>query len=93
MAKTKFNNEEGEFQPVENPTAEQTAGNASAKVEDRSAEEIVITSNTKKVRIHTVEEVNCLVACKPYNLKKDKDYQVPSDVAAILCYAKKAYRL
>lgn len=93
MARQKINIEEEDFKPAESPIEEETVETAAAKKEDRAAEEIVITSDTKKVKIHVVEEVDCIVACTPYKLRKDKDYQVPSDVAAILCYAKKAYRI
>lgn len=55
--------------------------------------EVRVTTGVKKVRIHTVEEINSIVAGIPYQFAKDKDVIVPSDVAAILCFAKKAYRL
>lgn len=55
--------------------------------------EVRVTTGVKKVKIHTVEEINSIISCIPYHFAKDKDVLVPSDVAAILCFAKKAYRL
>lgn len=53
----------------------------------------VTSSEGKKVRIRATEDIHCLIACIPYDIAKDKEVQVPSDVAAILCFARKAYRL
>lgn len=94
MAKTKLNNiEEEDLRPTnENPTEEHKEGTATESKE-RAAEEVTVTTGAKKVKIQVVEEVNCFVACIPYKLSKDKAYLVPSDVAAILCNAKKAYRI
>ena len=91
MAKTKVNIEEEDIQK-ENPTGEIKEETA-AENKERTAEEVVVTAGSKKVKVQVVEDVNCIVACVPYNLKKDKAYLVPSDVAAILCNAKKAYRI
>ena len=92
MAKTKLNNMEEDLKPtVENPTVEHKE--AAAENKERAVEEVTVTTGAKKVKIQVVEEVDCLVACVPYKLSKDKAYLVPSDVAAILCNAKKAYRI
>ena len=61
--------------------------------ESRYAEEVKVTPASKKVKVRAVEDIHCIVACVSYNLVKDKEYLVPSDVAAILCNANKAYRL
>lgn len=90
MAKTKVNIEEEDIQK-ENPTGEIKEETA-AENKERTSEEVVVTAGAKKVKVQVVEDVNCIVACVPYNLKKDRAYLVPSDVAAILCNAKKAYR-
>ena len=63
------------------------------EVADEKVVEVRAASTTKKVRIHTVEEINSIIGCMPYVFPKDKDVLVPSDVAAILCFSKKAYRL
>lgn len=55
--------------------------------------EATVSTGKKNVKIRIVENVDCLIACKPYKFAKDKEASVPSDVAAILCYANKAYRL
>lgn len=91
MAKTKLNIEEEDTQK-ENPT-EEIKEETAAENKERVAEEVSVTAGAKKVKVQVVEDVNCIVACVPYNLKKDKAYLVPSDVAAILCNAKKAYRI
>lgn len=91
MAKTKVNIEEEDTQK-ENPT-EEIKEETAAENKERVAEEVSVTAGAKKVKVQVVEDVNCIVACVPYNLKKDKAYLVPSDVAAILCNAKKAYRI
>lgn len=70
---------------------EEALAKAMANKEERQATPIVPTPG-KKVRIHTTEFVDCIIAGVPYILQKDKDYQVPSDVAAILTNAKQAYR-
>lgn len=91
MAKTRVNIEEEDTQK-ENPT-EEIKEETAAENKERVAEEVTVTAGAKKVKVQVVEDVNCIVACVPYNLKKDKAYLVPSDVAAILCNAKKAYRI
>lgn len=91
MAKTKVNIEEEDVQKG-NPT-EEVNEEAAAENKERTAEEVIITTGAKKVKVQVVEDVDCLVACTPYELKKDTAYLVPSDVAAILCNAKKAYRI
>ena len=52
----------------------------------------VVAPKTKLVKIHTTEEVDCYVGNLPYKFGKDKNIEVPSDVAAILVNARKAYR-
>lgn len=51
-----------------------------------------IIKEAKKVKIHTTEEVDCIIAGIHYVFAKNKDAQVPADVAAILVNAQKAYR-
>lgn len=51
-----------------------------------------VAKGEKKVKIHTTEEVDCIIAGIPYVIAKGKDAQVPADVAAILVNAQKAYR-
>ena len=51
-----------------------------------------VAKGEKKVKIHTTEEVDCIIAGIPYVIAKNKDAQVPADVAAILVNAQKAYR-
>lgn len=79
-----------EAEDIKNETSIEETITDTATVEEP---EIRITTGVKNVRIHTVEEINSIISCVPYTFAKDKDVMVPSDVAAILCYAKKAYRL
>ena len=83
MARMKTNNEDEEVVETAAATEETKGGVAEATV----------TTGKKKVKIRIVEEVDCLIGCIPYKFSKDKEAIVPADVAAILCYAKKAYRL
>lgn len=55
--------------------------------------ETAVNNPQKMVRIHTTENVHAIVAQISYDFPKDKDVSVPSDVAAILTHARKAYRL
>lgn len=61
--------------------------------DDSSTEEVEVTIEVKKVKIRATEDIDCLIACQPIKVKKDKETLVASDVAAILCFAGKAYRL
>ena len=84
MAKKNIQEDDG---LLESQKVEGTDENSATEVK-----EVKVTSS-KEVRIHVTEEVDCRISCKPYKLKAGKDYKVPSDVAAILCYGGKAYRL
>lgn len=57
------------------------------------ADEVEVTTEVKKVKIHATEDIDCIIACQPVKVQKDKETTVASDVAAILCFAGKAYRL
>lgn len=87
----RVNNEE-EARVVLDPSNEEMNAEQHA-VKDSEAPAAVVSTGKKNVKIRPVEDIDCLIACKPYRLYKDKEASVPSDVAAILCYAKKAYRL
>lgn len=87
----RVNNEE-EARVVLDPSNEEMNAEQHA-VKDTETPTAVVSTGTKNVKIRPVEDIDCLIACKPYKLYKDKEVSVPSDVAAILCYAKKAYRL
>lgn len=90
MAKSKVNNDEDEVKVIIPETSnEETTEEPAADV----AAVAKVTTEKKKVKIRVMEDVDCLIACVPYQFTKDKEVAVPSDVAAILCYAKKAYRL
>lgn len=76
---------------IQSPIVEETERNT-IKDKEQIAE-VVVTTEVKKVKIQAVEEISCIIAGKPYRLQKDKQHLVPTDVAAILCYSKKAYRV
>lgn len=87
MAKSKINTEdEGK---LNNPIDVENGNNDGGAF----AEEAEVTTEVKKVKIRATEEIDCIIACKPVKVKKDKEVTVSSDVAAILCFAGKAYRL
>lgn len=60
----------------------------------RNAPRAEVAENTvKKVKIHTTDPIDCLIANVHYTFPANKDAQVPADVAAILVNAKKAFRM
>lgn len=86
MAKSKINTEEeGKL----NPTDLENGSNGG----ENPTEEAEVTTEVKKVKIRATEDIDCLIACTPVKIGKDKEATVASDVAAILCFAQKAYRL
>lgn len=91
MAKTKIV-EEGVETPIVEPQASTEVEVENPIPAARQAEEVQETP-TKKVKIRVSETVNCYIANVPYYMEKDKNYQVPSDVAAILVNSGKAYRI
>lgn len=88
MAKTKVDNAEVEIR-VDSVTSIEDTPEQSLK----SLAEATVSNNKKTVKIRAAEDIDCLIACKPYRITKDKEASVPVDVAAILCHSKKAYRL
>lgn len=90
MAKTRVNNEEDEVKVTLDASTEGTTEEQIAEQETMTA---TVSTAKKNVKIRVIEDIDCIIACKPYQYAKDKEVTVPSDVAAILCYAKKAYRL
>lgn len=79
-------------QEVEQGTEGTQEGKEQQVKETTAAPEAKVSKEGKKVKIHTTEEIDCIVAGVPYVIAKNKDAQVPADVAAILVNAKKAYR-
>lgn len=105
MAKTKVKQGEDE-QPIVmgGETPEVVEGGSNEETETGTETPEVVETNervevaevseeVKKVKIHTLEDIDCLIAGNTISLRKDKDVEVSSDVAAILCYSKKAYRI
>lgn len=103
MAKTKVRQGEDE-QPivmggetpevVEGGSNEETGTETPEVVETNERVEVAeVSEEVKKVKIHTLEDIDCLIAGNTVSIRKDKDVEVSSDVAAILCYSKKAYRI
>lgn len=93
MAKTRGINEEYEVRINAETSTEDTIIEQPAEEKKEQAPVATVSTGKKNVKVRIVEEVDCLIACKPYRFEKDKEVTVPSDVAAILCYAKKAFRL
>lgn len=105
MAKTKVKQGEDE-QPIVmgGETPEVVEGGSNEETETGTETPEVVETNervevaevseeVKKVKIHTLEDIDCLIAGNTVSIRKDKDVEVSSDVAAILCYSKKAYRI
>lgn len=78
---------------VEIPTEETTPTETPEETPDETPEVEIAEAPVKKVKIHATEDIDCFIAGTPVAIRKDKDAEVPSDVAAILCFSKKAYRL
>lgn len=82
--------QEGTQQPAngdeEAPDEQQTKPNKQTK-------KVEVADGVKKVKIHTTESVDAIIAGIPYVIAEHKDAQVPADVAAILVNAHKAYRM
>lgn len=53
----------------------------------------VSSATPKEVKIRTSEEIDCYVGGKHYSFAKGKETSVPSDVASILVFSNKAFRL
>nr|DAU29247.1 MAG TPA: hypothetical protein [Caudoviricetes sp.] len=79
---------------VEIPTEEETTPTETPEETPNETPEVeVAEAPVKKVKIHATEDIDCFIAGTPVSIRKDKEAEVPSDVAAILCFSKKAYRL
>ena len=89
----------GSEQPLDTNTGDADTSGETLSNEDsaikaaRIAKEVTTTTSAKDVKFQVVEPVDCIIAGIPYKLNKDKSYNVPSDVAAILVNAKKGYRI
>lgn len=93
MAK-KINNEEEVMAPIEGAeTSKEEITEVETATVNKDIPEATVSTVKKTVKIRVVEDIDCIIACKPYRISKDKEAVVPVDVAAILCFAKKAYRL
>lgn len=79
---------------VEIPAEEETTPTETPEETPNETPEVeVAEAPVKKVKIHATEDIDCFIAGTPVTIRKDRDAEVPSDVAAILCFSKKAYRL
>lgn len=78
--------------PTEGTTPTETPETPS-ETPDETPEVEIAEAPVKKVKIHATEDIDCFIAGTPVTICKDRDAEVPSDVAAILCFSKKAYRL
>jgi hypothetical protein len=79
-------------EPNEEANEEQAPQNEPKK--PHNAPKADVTENTvKKVKIHTTDPIDCLIANVHYTFPANRDAQVPADVAAILVNAKKAFRM
>lgn len=67
----------------ENPVEEKDAGTSG----------VTISKGSKSVKIRMLEGVDSIISGEAYCFSKGKEASVPSDVAAILCNSKKAFRL
>ena len=80
--------QEGVIIPAETPVEKEEI-----QKEEKAAPAAQVKPAVKKVRIHCIEEVDCIIAGVAYNVPKGKEVDVPADVAAILNNSQRAYRM
>ena len=97
MAKAREKQEEVEVQVVETTEAPEVSTDAQpapeAAAPAQPAAAARVSTSVKMIKVHALEEVNCIVSGKRYTIAKGKEVQVPMDVAFILCNAQKVYRV
>lgn len=93
MARTKLNPEEDiEMQPDSvQESIEEPIEDVIPKKQEQ--ENPVVNTGKKNVKVRVVEDIDCVIAGVPYQFPKNKEVSVPSDVAAIFCFAQKAFRI
>ena len=94
MAKKVNPEDEALYQGAEMTSQEGMTETADGKQEDsQESTTATVTAPIVRVKVHIMEEVDSLVAGTRYSYAKGKEVAVPSDVAAILVNARKAYRI
>lgn len=103
MAKQKFDREDdvvindaekkAPVEAAETAAAETPAEQPAPKAEKTETAKAKVNDGVRMMKIRTTEPVNATVAGTRYEFQKGKEVSVPSDVAAILCNAKKAFRM
>lgn len=63
------------------------------EAKDAGTSGVTISKGSKSVKIRMLEGVDSIISGEAYCFSKGKEASVPSDVAAILCNSKKAFRL
>lgn len=88
-----------------NPETQEPAGNGEGgaateqpaapapKAPAAPAAQAKVSTGNKMVKVHSLEDIDCIVAGQPYKYPKGREFQVPMDVAFILANAKKVYRV
>lgn len=82
--------QEGVIIPAETPVEKEEE---EIQKEEKAAPAAQVKAAVKKVRIHCIEEVDCIITGVAYNFPKGKEVDVPADVAAILNNSQRAYRM
>ena len=59
----------------------------------KGKEASVVKTETKLVKVRTIEDIDCFIGGTRYNIRKDREASVPTDVAAILTTARKVFRI
>lgn len=91
MARTKLNPEEDiEMQP---DSVQESIEEPIEDVIPKKQENPVVNTGKKNIKVRVVEDIDCVIAGVPYQFPKNKEVSVPSDVAAIFCFAQKAFRI
>ena len=84
--------EQGENTPEStvNEGANESEGDGSI---EENAEVSVVEEDVRMVKVRAAEDIECIIAGVAVSIRNGDEQEVPSDVAAILCYSGKAYRL
>lgn len=95
MAKAKdAKPQEVEVEVVETAeTQEVNDGNQPAAEAAAPATTARVSTSPKMVKVHAIEDINCMVGGNRYTAQKGKEFQVPMDVAFILANSQKVYRV
>jgi hypothetical protein len=95
---------ESQEEPTQQPSQEageqpeegkekQEEGKEKSNGSRKGKEASVVKTETKLVKVRTIEDIDCFIGGTRYTIRKDREASVPTDVAAILTTARKVFRI